>query len=174
MCSLFAQCHITSSGNTPTPDLLVVLICNVNFPFGITTVVDTDSVCWDNPICPFISDITYRKRLVSYSCSAHCWANESGCCCVCWAWSFTMPFNACSPICPQKLFALPNLSIFWGILANACILGIFHPLPSVRGKQSLMRVISSPRTLALIYTSRCVCGPLTHGSKDKYNFKHSL
>ena len=44
--------------NTPTPDLLVVLMFKVNFPFGITTLVDTDIVCGDNPCCPSMSDIT--------------------------------------------------------------------------------------------------------------------
>jgi hypothetical protein len=58
MHSLLAQCHITSSGNTPTPDLFVVLVFKVNCPLGQTTLFDTDSVFVDDLSCPSMSDIT--------------------------------------------------------------------------------------------------------------------
>ena len=47
--SLFAQCHMTSSGETPTPDLFVVLMFKVYRPLGVTASFETDTVFVDNP-----------------------------------------------------------------------------------------------------------------------------
>ncbi len=90
------------------------------------------------------------------------------------AWSFTIPFNAPSPMLPEKLFADPNFSMLCGILAKACILGKFHPQPSSLGKHSFIRSMRMPRAAKDHLICDLWCGSLTQHSNDKYSFRQFL
>ena len=121
-----------------------------------------------------MSVITYLITLLSYSRIAHCSANLSGHLCVFSALCFTIPFNARSPMLPEKLFADPNFSMLCGILAKACILGKFHPQPSSLGKHSFIRLMRMPRASKDCLTCDLGCGSLTQHSNDKYSFRQFM
>jgi hypothetical protein len=59
---------------------------------------------------------------------------------------------------PEKLFADPNFSMLYGILAKGCILGKFHPQPSSLGRHSFIRLMRMPRTFKDPLTCDLGCG----------------
>jgi hypothetical protein len=75
---------------------------------------------------------------------------------------------------PEKLFADPNFSMLYGILAKACILGKFHPQPSSLGKNFFIRLMRTPRAFEDCLTCDLGCGSLTQHSNDKYSFRQFL
>jgi hypothetical protein len=75
---------------------------------------------------------------------------------------------------PEKLFADPNFSMFFGILTKACILGKFHPQPSSHGKHSFIRLMRMPRAFKDPLTCDLGCGSLTQHSNDEYSFRQFL
>jgi hypothetical protein len=85
-----------------------------------------------------------------------------------------MPFNARSPMLPEKLFADQNFSMLRGILAKACILGKFHPQPSSLGKHPFIRFMRMPRASKDNLTTDLRSGSLTQHSNDKYSFRQFL
>ncbi len=82
------------------------------------------------------------------------------------ACSLTIPFNAHSPMLPEKLFADPNFRMLCGVLAKACILGKFHPQPSSLGKHSFIQLMRIPRASKDCLTCDHGCGSLTQHSND--------
>jgi hypothetical protein len=117
---------------------------------------------------------TYLINLFSFLYAAHCSANSSGHLCVFSARFLTIPFNACSPMLPENLFAEQYFSMFRGIFAKACIFGKFHPQPSSLGKQSFIILMRTPRTLEERCTCGRGCGSFTQRLNDKYSFRQLL
>ncbi len=90
------------------------------------------------------------------------------------AWFLTIPFNALSHLLPEKLFADPNFSMFWGILAKICIFGKFHPQPSSLGKHSFIRLMRLPRVIKDWRICDRGCGSFTQYLNNKYSFRQFL
>ncbi len=117
-------------------------------------------------------------KLSCHDLMVHCSANLLGLHCVFTAWSITIAFNACSPICLERFFAVPNLSMFCGMLANACIFGKFQPQPfpfsSSCRKQVMIFSINFPTRLWALWTSLIVWDSCTQRSHPRYILRQEI
>ncbi len=172
--SLLLLCQDTLSSPIPTPLLFVLQKWIVYLPLHSHSWLLVFEEWVDTPIRLEMSVITYLITLLSYSRIAHCSANLSGHLFSFSAWSFTIPFNARSPMLPEKLFADPNFSMLCGILAKACILGKFHPQPSSLVKHSFIRLMKMLRASIDCLTCDLVCDSLTQHSNDTCSFRQFL